>query len=85
MQTNSIPKTAVVWSQPNCPACVKAKALLAKHSIDYTELLIGSAGVSRDDFFAANPGARSVPQVWINGALVGDYTKLAEVLARDNP
>lgn len=84
MQTNLKPKAATVWSQPNCPACTSAKALLNREGIAYRELMIGVNGVSREDFFQAVPGARSVPQIFLDDTYVGGYDKLAEVLRGDN-
>ena len=35
------PSTTVVYSKPNCPSCVKAKALLQSKNIPYQESIIG--------------------------------------------
>lgn len=81
MQTKSNPTKALVWSGQNCPWCERAKALLEAKGIPYTVKQIGVDGVTKDDFFAANPGARTVPQVWFDDeTLVGGFEQLKAVL-----
>lgn len=80
MQTNF--KAAVVWSGTNCPWCERAKALLDTHNIPYTTKHIG-VHVTKEEFFEANRGARTVPQVWLDDVLVGGFEDLKKVLAGD--
>ena len=65
----------VVWSKPNCPFCVKAKALLDQKGIEYEVREIGS-GFTREDLLAAVPQAKTVPQIFLDNELVGGYTEL---------
>ena len=65
----------VVWSKPNCPFCVKAKALLDAKGIEYEVREIGS-GFTREDLLAAVPQAKTVPQIFLDNKLVGGYTEL---------
>ena len=65
----------VVWSKPNCPFCVKAKALLDQKGIDYEVREIGS-GFTREELLAAVPQAKTVPQIFLDNELVGGYTEL---------
>jgi glutaredoxin len=77
-----------VYSKIDCPYCVKAKDLLKSHGLSYREFII-SAGmgekplmenqqyITRTDFLENNPGAKTVPQVWIDGVLIGGYDKLS--------
>ena len=66
---------AVIWSKYNCPYCDKAKNLLQLKEIAYEERKIGD-GYTREDLLEAVPGARTVPQVFLDGQLVGGYTDL---------
>lgn len=66
---------AVVWSKDNCPYCVQAKQLLSIKGIDYEEKKIGE-GYTKEDLLEAVPTARSVPQIFLNGELVGGFTEL---------
>ena len=83
MPTSSNIKKAVVWSQPRCPWCDRAKMLLLDRGWVIEERLIGT-NATKDEFMAANPGARTVPQVWLNGELAGGFEQLQKVLNGDN-
>ena len=66
---------AVVWSKESCPACMQAKALLTQKGIEFEERKIG-AEYTREDLLEAVPEARSVPQIFIDGELVGGFPEL---------
>ena len=66
---------AIVWSKNQCPYCVQAKALLESRGIEYEERNIND-GWDREDLLAAVPGARSVPQIFLDNELVGGFTEL---------
>ncbi|MGY8865517.1 MAG: glutaredoxin family protein [Methylophagaceae bacterium] len=65
----------VVWSKTQCPYCDKAKAKLDALHVNYEVKLIGT-DVELEDLLEAVPGARSVPQIQINGENIGGYTDL---------
>ena len=67
--------TAIIWSKPACPYCVQAKALLTQKGIEYEERKIGE-GYTKEDLLEAVPTARTVPQIFLDGELVGGYTEL---------
>lgn len=70
--------TSVVWSQDRCPYCDQAKFLLKQKGYEVTEKQIGK-NVSKEEFFATIPGARTVPQIFINGKLIpGGFQGLEE-------
>lgn len=73
---------AEVWSQTNCPACSEAKRLLDMHAVKYTECMIGINGFTKKDLISKVPDARSVPQIFINGELVGGLPGLKQYLAK---
>jgi glutaredoxin len=81
MQAKLNPKSAIVWSSANCPWCERAKALLKTHDIPFQVLEIGKDAVTKEMFLQANPGARTVPQVWLDGKLIGGFDNLKEALA----
>jgi len=66
---------AIIWSKYNCPYCDQAKNLLALKDIPYEERKIGD-GWTREELLEAVPNARTVPQIFIDGELVGGYTEL---------
>ena len=71
--------TAIVWSKHNCPYCDQAKALLTQRGIKYEERKIGD-GYSREELLEAVPNARTVPQVFLDGNLIGGFTELKKHL-----
>lgn len=66
-----------VYGRDNCPYCTMAKDLLNKKGLQYTEHVVGST-MSREQFFEKFPHAKTVPQITINGVLIGGYDKLTE-------
>ena len=71
--------TAIVWSKYNCPYCDQAKALLTQKGIRYEERKIGD-GYSREELLEAVPNARTVPQIFLDGNLIGGFTELKKHL-----
>lgn len=74
---------AEIYSKPNCPYCVKAKALLEKQGADITER---SAVEERDALIervekATGAAPRTVPQIWIDDEYVGGHDQLVAWLA----
>lgn len=74
---------AVVYSQPNCPGCDAAKALLRQYEFNVEERMLSSAGPwTKQTLLAHLPNVRSVPQVIIGDTHVGGLKELQEVLAK---
>ena len=71
--------TAIVWSKDNCPYCDQAKALLKQKGIEIQERKIGH-GYTREDLLEAVPDARTVPQIFLDGHLIGGFTELKKHL-----
>jgi len=70
---------AVVWSKYHCPYCDQAKALLRQKGIPFEEKKIGD-GYSKEELSEAVPGARTVPQIFLDDKLIGGFTELREYL-----
>ena len=66
---------AVVWSKDNCPFCEQAKGILKMKGIEFEEKKIGH-GFTKEDLLEAVPAARTVPQIFIDGNLIGGFTEL---------
>ena len=66
---------AIVWSKYHCPYCDQAKALLTQKGISFEEKKIGD-GYSKEELLEAVPNARSVPQIFLDGELIGGFTEL---------
>jgi glutaredoxin len=70
---------ATVWSKYNCPYCDQAKNLLAMKGIQFEEKKIGD-GYTKEDLLEAVPSARTVPQIFLDGKLIGGYTELRKYM-----
>lgn len=70
---------AIIWSKYNCPYCDQAKALLEKKGIKFQERKIGD-GYTKEDLLEAVPTARTVPQIFLDGELIGGFTELRKHL-----
>ena len=63
--------TVEIYTKWGCPYCSRAKALLDAKGVAYEEYDITLGGPKRDEMQARAPGATTVPQLFINGALIG--------------
>lgn len=69
---------AIVWSKDYCPYCVNAKALLDSKGIMYEERNISQGKWTKEQLLEAVPGARTVPQIFLDDKLIGGYDHLKE-------
>ena len=65
----------IVWSKVQCPYCDMAKSLLKSKEIAFEERVIG-LNWSREQLLEEIPQARTVPQIILNGELIGCYAQL---------
>jgi glutaredoxin 3 len=70
---------AIVWSKYHCPYCDQAKALLTQKGIEFEEKKVGD-GYTKEDLLEAVPTARTVPQIFLEGTLIGGFTELKQHL-----
>ncbi|RTZ67819.1 MAG: glutathione peroxidase [Aquificaceae bacterium] len=68
------PLSVSIFSRSGCPYCAKAKARLAQEGLEYEELVMGRDYTDRT--LRAISGTSSVPQIFIDGDLVGGSTDL---------
>ena len=66
---------AIVWSKYHCPYCDQAKALSTSKGIQFEEKKIGD-GYTKEELLEAVPNARTVPQIFLDGELIGGFTEL---------
>jgi glutaredoxin 3 len=69
----------IIWSKYNCPYCDQAKALLKQRDVQFEERKIGD-GYTKEELLEAIPTARTVPQIIINGNLIGGFTELRKYI-----
>ncbi len=60
-----------VYTWSTCPFCIRAKALLAKKGVEFTEYCIDGDEAARAVMAERSHGRRSVPQIFINDQHIG--------------
>jgi glutaredoxin 3 len=60
-----------IYTKFACPYCVRAKYLLDEKGVAYDEHDVTMAGARREEMLARAPGARTVPQIFINDLAIG--------------
>jgi glutaredoxin 3 len=70
-----VPATVLIYLTDWCPFCQRAKALLKKKNVNFTEVDVDDRPDLRSWLVSAS-GQRTVPQVFINGQPIGGYTEL---------
>lgn len=73
---------AIVWSKNMCTYCDQAKSLLRMKGIEFEERNINS-GWTKEQLFEAVPNVRTVPQIFLDGVLVGGFTELRARLEQE--
>jgi glutaredoxin 3 len=68
----------VVWSKYNCHFCDQAKALLTQKNIKFEERKIGD-GWTKEELLETVPTARTLPQIIIDGSVVGGFNELKKM------
>src|SRR5210317_2249082 len=72
-----------VYSTGVCPICDKAKTLLCKWQIPFEEIRIDIDQAARREFVEVTNGARTVPQIVIDGECIGGFSELTELHMED--
>ena len=84
---------AEIYTKTTCPWCDKAKEVLNELNIPYQEFILSPGYdedkpqanqryVSRADLLERMPGAKTVPQIWIDGEHSGGCTDLQAQVAQ---
>jgi len=68
-----------VYSTGICPICDKTKLLLSKWKINYEEIRIDEDHSSLREMSKTTNGARTVPQIVIDGQWIGGFSELTEL------
>jgi glutaredoxin len=70
----------IIYSKDNCGYCVKAKSLLNNLGLTYIEKKIENFLTKEALYEELGKQVRSMPQIKINGELIGGYNQLIEYL-----
>lgn len=63
--------TVEIYTWSMCPFCIRAKALLDKKNVTYTEYCIDGDNQARSQMTVRANGHSSLPQIFINDELIG--------------
>lgn len=64
-----------IYGKDGCPYCEKAKALCESRGFAHEYLTMG-VDYPREQLFETFPGAKTVPQIIVNGQKIGGYNEL---------
>ena len=76
-------KHSIVYSQANCQPCKTVKQLLSMYGYEIEERLIGESSFTKQDLLKDVPTARGVPQVLINGKVIGGLIEVSNYLRKN--
>ena len=71
-----------IYSKPNCSYCLQAKQLLEMEQLPFEYKNLGTH-YSLDELMTLSPDAKSFPQVFKDGVLIGGFSDLAEYLKQE--
>lgn len=60
-----------IYTWSTCPFCIRAKSLLNKKGVQFTEYCIDGDEAARDEMSVRANGRRSLPQIFINDQHIG--------------
>lgn len=63
-----------IYSKPQCPYCVQAKALAEREGHELTYKMLDE-DFNREQLMETFPGARTFPQIIVNGEKIGGFTE----------
>ncbi len=72
-----------IYTWRTCPFCIRAKSLLKKKGVNFTEYSIDGDEAAREKMAQRANGRRSLPQIFINNVYVGGCDDIYALDARD--
>lgn len=63
--------TVTVYSGPSCPYCVRAKQLLQRKGVAFTDIDVKADAAKRDEMLKRANGRQTIPQIFINDRHIG--------------
>ena len=66
-----------MYTKWGCPYCVAAKSLFQKKGVAFEEYDITMGGPKRAEMLERKPGARTVPQIFVDGKGLGGFDDIA--------
>ena len=73
----------LIYGKPMCPFCDRAKALCEQRGFDYEYKTLGT-DYTKEELLENFPGARTVPQIVVNGLKVGGFEGFTKYIEETN-
>lgn len=71
-----------IYTTSYCPFCFRAKSLLKSKGIAFSEIDVTGDDAMREKMIELSGGRRTVPEIFINGKIVGGYDELSALDTR---
>lgn len=71
-----------IYTKWGCPYCVAAKSLLDKKGVAYEEYDVTMGGPKKAEMLERVPGARTVPQIIVDGRALGGFDDISALNSR---
>lgn len=68
-----------IFTSPFCPFCHRAKALLKKKGVAFTEVDVMMNAGKMAEMVEKSGGRQTVPQIFVDGRHVGDCTEIHQM------
>jgi glutaredoxin 3 len=65
-----------IYTTQFCPYCVRAKSLLKQKGVAFEEIDVSDDPELREKMVERAGGRRTVPEIFINGKIIGGYDEL---------
>jgi glutaredoxin 3 len=65
-----------VYTTSYCPYCIRAKSLLKGKGVAFEEIDVSGDAALREKMIELSGGRRTVPEIFINGRIIGGYDEL---------
>ena len=66
-----------IWGKPQCPHCDQAKRFCESRQYNFVYKQL-DVDFTREEVLEAFPGARTFPQIKVNGEIIGGFDKLTK-------
>ncbi len=65
-----------IYTTEYCPYCIRARMLLLDKGVEFEEIDVGDNPALRAQMVERAGGRRTVPEIFINGRIIGGYDEL---------
>ncbi len=78
-----MPTNVTIYTMQNCPYCLRAKDLMKRRGVSFTEVLVPLEDEAQWDQLEKRSGMKTMPQIFAGDQLIGGFTELSELDGKD--